>query len=164
MAARHIQKHKIALVAALISIDTLPTAGHEARYAPDVLHGFNESAVCIRSNHKPSQWCAAFHVLLRTRRHETLAFLLGANFGFSFKSESIAEAIGASESELRNIAGCATLARLRYEKIKSELKLKDADVAELLNISPGKFAAWKARTETNDFDRSVTGTTRQIKL
>jgi hypothetical protein len=89
---------------------------------------------------------------------------LGLNFGFSFRSESTAESLGTFEGELGTVAKCAVIARLRYEDLKRDLGLTDANVTQVLRIAPEKFCAWKARAETSDPDRSVTGQRSQMKL
>jgi hypothetical protein len=98
----------------------------------------------------------AFKALFRARHGESVAFFLGANFGFSFRSESTAEAMGASQDELRRVAECAALARVEFERLKKRVGITDAELIKLLGVSRAKFLGWKARTATHDFDESVT--------
>lgn len=156
---------KIAALTIVMAIaGAVARAGDSSSYATDIVRGFNESGRCISNTHKSSEWCVAFSDLIRKHKTATSAFLLGANFGFSFKSESSAEGMATSETELRRVAECAALARLRYEAIKRKLGVNDSDIAKLLNIRAGKFAAWKARTATHDLDRSVICTGHSTEL
>ena len=123
----------------------------------EIREGFRQSVACISTNRHPSEWCVLFRqMVFRKEAKNTSAFLLGANFGFSFKSESTAESSGATEDELRKVAACAANARLAYEQNKAELRVRDQDIINILKISPGQFAGWKARLSTGDPDNSVT--------
>jgi len=123
----------------------------------EIREGFRQSVACITTNRYPSEWCVRFRQLIfREEAKNTSAFLLGANFGFSFKSEPTAESSGANEDELRKVAACAANARLAYELNKAELRVTDRDIINILKVSPGQFAGWKARLSTGDPDNSVT--------
>ena len=91
-------------------------------------------------------------------------FLLGANFGFSFRVESTAEAVGASQDELRRLAMYATLTRLEFQKKKKHLYLTDAEVIKLVGIDARRFGEWKARCVTVDTDDSVLKNQHGINL
>jgi hypothetical protein len=164
MAAHSILKNKTILIIGLIGIGVLAADAHEPGNDADIVRGFYESAGCIRTDQSPSQWCFEFETFLKSRAHATAAFVLGASFGFSFRSESIAEAAGAFEPELRHLAAYAAMSRLRYEEMKTSLNLTDEDVITVLGIRPAKFAAWKARAATADRDRSVTRAVLGIDL
>ena len=122
----------------------------------EIREGFRQSVACISTNHPPSEWCVLFrHLIFRKEAKDTPAFLLGANFGFSFESELTAENSGANQDELRKVAACAANARLAYEQNKADLRVVDQDVIKVLKISPSQFANWKARLSTGDPDDSV---------
>src|SRR2546421_3729721 len=92
-------------------------AAHSASLRPgetaDILRGYSCARLCIRTDQSPAEWCVRFRqVIIRKEAKNSSAFLLGANFGFSFKSESTAESSGANEDELRKVAACAANARL----------------------------------------------------
>jgi hypothetical protein len=164
MVAHSIRKNKRTFLIGLVVISVLPGYAHEGTYGPEIVRGFYESASFIRTDRPPSQWCSEFKAFIKSHDDAKPAFVLGASFGFSFRSESIAEAAGASQVELRQVAAYAAVSRLRYETIKTSLKLTDADIVTLLGIRTAKFAAWKARATTADPDGSVTRAARGIDL
>src|SRR6266404_4048729 len=104
MAAHSITKNKTIFTLGLICFGVLAADAREGAYDADIVRGFYESATFIRTDRPPSQWCSEFEALLKSHEHSRPAFVLGASFGFSFRSESIAEAAGASEVELRHVA------------------------------------------------------------
>ncbi len=164
MAAHNVRKNKTIFIVGSICFGVLVAEAHEPIYDADIVRGFYESARCIRTDQPPSRWCLEFEKFLKSRAHATPAFVLGASFGFSFRSESIAEATGASEAELRRVAASATVSRVQYEAMKKSLNLTDKDVIMVLGIRPAKFDAWKARATTADPDGSVTRAARAIDL
>jgi hypothetical protein len=144
----------IALVGAALS-SACPAADRV-----DVLRGFSSAVECIRGDERPAEWCAAFQLLLERSGSEGTAFQLGANIGFSFCSEPAAEGTGAPDAELKAVAISALRARLRYEALKRQIGVCDADVARLLKISLTRLAAWKARAQTADRDESLVRSSR----
>jgi hypothetical protein len=153
------------LGAVLLPLGIFAAANSESSDNIEIQRGFAKSVLCIKSGEIPSQWCGAFHNLIRvSTTRSTAAFLLGANFGFSFASESAAERVGADQNELLRVAKCAATARVDYERIKKELHLTDADVSRILKISPKRFAAWKSRSLTSDDDNSIEAETHGITL
>jgi hypothetical protein len=139
---------------ALSRISALPSVD----VTSEIQRGFSVSLKCIRGGVTASQWCRDFQKVVANEMRMCPsgdAFLLGANFGFSFRSESTAEAIGTSDDELRHVAACATNSRVEFEKIKKRLGLTDAELIELLGVDRAKFLAWKARAATTDRDNSV---------
>jgi hypothetical protein len=121
--------------------------------AADMRRGYQASARCIEGGRRPAEWCRRFQLLRKTSSSES--FLLGANFGFSFHAETSAEGIGATQDELRMVVTQAASSRVTFEAQKANLRLTDADVVAMLGINLRQFAAWKARVETADQDRSV---------
>src|SRR5258708_7332734 len=164
MAAHSTRKNKVTFLIGLLGISLIAADAGEGTDDADIVRGFYESATCIRTDRPPSQWCSEFEALLKSHDHSRPAFVLGASFGFSFRSEPIAEAAGASEVELRHVAAYATVSRVRYEAMKTSLKLTDAHIVTLLGIRPAKFTAWKARAATSDHDRSFPSSLRGIDL
>ena len=137
------------------AVGALPSAGDTA----EILRGYAAGKACVQGDKLPSEWCTAFRRLIAQESSQRAAFWLGVEFGFSFISDSAAEDAAVDELQLRRVAECATVARLRYEQAKHRLGLTDADVASLLKINAEKFRAWKARADTIDPDRSVRNTT-----
>ena len=125
----------------------------------EIIRGFRESAECIRGDTNPNQWCDDFQTMLREHailNDDTIAFRLGATFGFSFRAESEAEGASTSSEELRWVAEHAALARVDFEHAKSVLNLTDSDIAQLLQIGRRRFSNWKMRLVTSDRDTSGT--------
>jgi hypothetical protein len=138
-----------------------------AHIANEIQRGFTASGKCFRGGVLPSQWRVDFQRLLYANarvQRDTDGFLLGANFGFSFRVESLGEGIGAQQDELRQLAVWAAMARLSYEEKKKTLRLSDAEIVRTLGISEKKFADWKARNITGDTDRSVLKDQRGLGL
>jgi hypothetical protein len=121
--------------------------------AADIRRGYQASARCIQGGERPTEWCRSFQRLRKGPSSDP--FLLGANFGFSFRAETSAEGVGATQDELRMVAMQAASARVTFEAHKANLRLTDSDVVSILGINLLQFAAWKARVETADQDRSV---------
>lgn len=135
--------------------------------ADAIRRGFYASGKCIHGGAPPLQWYLNFQRMLFENaqfRSDSVGFLLGANFGFSFRVESNAEAVGASQDELRRLAMYAALTRLEFEKKKKQLHLSDAEVIKLVGIDARKFGEWKARSLTIDTDPSVLKNQRGINL
>lgn len=143
------------LIVGIAFADTLANGPTLSRsdVAADMRRGYQASARCIEGGRRPAEWCRRFQLLRKASSSEP--FLLGANFGFSFSAETSAEGIGATQDKLRMVAMQAASSRVTYEAQKSNLRLTDADVVAMLGIKLHQFAAWKARVETTDHDRSV---------
>ena len=139
----------IAFADTLAERPTLPRSD----VAADMRRGYQASVRCIEGGRPATEWCRRFQLLRKPS--SSASFLLGANFGFSFNAETSAEGVGATQDELRMVAMQATSCRLTFEAQKANLRLTDADVIAMLGINLRQFAAWKARVETADQDRSV---------
>jgi hypothetical protein len=126
--------------------------------ANEIRRGFDASTLCFQARKHPFQWYSKFQRILAEnaqRGRDTAGFLLGVTFGFSFTVELRADASGAPENELRDLAIHSTVARLGFENKKKQLGLTDAEVIRLLGVDERKFAEWKNRALTSDTDRSV---------
>jgi hypothetical protein len=145
----------VCLIVGMAFADTLaerPTLSR-SDIAADMRRGYQASARCLQGGPRPAEWCRRFQLLRKAS--SSAPFLLGANFGFSFRAETSAEGIAATQDELRTVAMQAASSRVTYEAQKTNLRLTDADVVAMLGINLRQFAAWKARVETADQDRSV---------
>ena len=145
----------VCLMVGIAFADTLaerPTLSR-SDVAADMRRGYQASARCIQGGRRPAEWCRRFQLLRKAS--SSAPFLLGANFGFSFSAETSAEGIGATQDELRMVAMQAASSRVTFEAQKANLRLTDVDVIAMLGINLRQFAAWKARVETADQDRSV---------
>src|SRR5205085_2661868 len=107
-------------LALLVSVLAAPCSfGERGESTDDLRRGYVAGVQCVESSNVPSHWCVTFRDLISSQtKMDNPDFLLGAYFGFSFKSEESAERLGASEGELTRVSGCALTARVTYEKIK----------------------------------------------
>jgi hypothetical protein len=135
--------------------------------ASEIKRGFQISGLCIRGSERPLHWYANFRKMLgddRKHRDDSPGFLLGANFGFSFRAEASAEQAGARQDELQRLAAYALVTRLEFERLKKHLGLTDANVIQLVGVSAQRFAEWRNRAATNDNDTSVVKNQRELQL
>jgi hypothetical protein len=152
----------VSLLLATLVLSNLPIDSRAdsppVEVANEIRRGFHASALCFQSGKHPLVWYSKFQRILAKnaqRDRDTDGFLLGVTFGFSFRVELSAEAVGAPETELRDLAIHSTVARLGFENKKKQLGLTDADVVRLLDVDEKKFTEWKNRVLTPDTDRSV---------
>ena len=157
--------NKVLFLTALIVLNATAASEPGSGLLVDVQRGFYESAKCITGGVDPLQWYVCFQNLVDEEVHPVaLGFLIGANFGFSYRAEATAEAIGANDATLLQIAEHALVARLRFERLKQLVGASDMDVISALGIRPQQFSNWKSRAITGDRDPSVTGTQRGVEL
>ncbi|MEP6699434.1 MAG: hypothetical protein ABJB09_06855 [Verrucomicrobiota bacterium] len=133
-------------------------ASLSADVSKEIQRGFAAAGKCFRGSVPASRWHGDFQKLLSENaaaHRDSDGFLAGANFGFSYRIESNGEGISAMQAELHQLAAWAALARVAFEDKKKSLGLSDAELIQLLAISKGKFAHWKARVSTRDTDQSI---------
>ena len=155
----------LAVVSLLLTTLVLPNLPTDSRggsppidVAKEIRRGFHASASSFQAGKHPRQWYLNFQRILAEnaqRSRDTAGFLLGVTFGFSFSVELSADAVGAPENELRDLAIHSTVARLGFENKKKQLGLTDAEVIRLLGVDARQFSKWKNRALTSDTDRSV---------
>ena len=171
---RNVNLRNAAIAASVVIGTTLCTmteidasGSPKAGLAREIQRGFHVSGSCIHDGESPLQWCVNFQKALLENappHRDSDGFLLGAKFGFSFRLESSAEAVGVTQDELRRLAAYATLMRLDFEERKRRLGFSDAEIVKIVGVSAKNFAEWKARALTTDVDRSVVKKQRGLGL
>jgi hypothetical protein len=161
----HTLTNKVVLLLALIALNASAAFRADSGLLLEIQRGFHESAKCITGGVDPLQWYVCFQNLIDEEVQPTSpGFLIGANFGFSYRAETTAEAVGASDATLLQIAEHALVARLRFERLKQLVGASDMDVISALDIRPQQFSNWKSRAVTQERDRSVIRTQRGVEL
>lgn len=161
----HTLTSKVGLLLALIVLNASAASQADSGLLFEIQRGFHESAKCIAGGVDPLQWYVCFQNLIDEQVQPTSpGFLIGANFGFSYRAETTAEAIGATDVTLLQIAEHALVARLRFERLKQLVGASDTDVISALGIHPQQFSNWKSRAVTQDRDQSLIGAQRGVEL
>jgi hypothetical protein len=134
----------------------------------EVRRGFNAATYATRIVDNPESWAANIEktvFIARTHHTNSGAFMLGIQFGFSYRVDEFRRNKETKNRDaLRILVAEGTLARLEYEDSKRALGVSDADVVRILNIPISSFATWKASDETTDFDRTVVDPTRWLRI
>jgi hypothetical protein len=157
--------NKVLFLTALIVLNATASSEPDSGLLVDVQRGFYESAKCITGAVDPLQWYVCFQNLIDEEVQPIApGFLIGANFGFSYRAETTAEAIGANDATLLQIAEYALVARLRFERLKQLVGANDMDVMSALGIRPQQFSNWKSRAVTQDRDPSLITSQRGVEL
>lgn len=150
---------------ALVVLNASTASEPDSGLLVDIQRGFYESARCITGDVAPLQWYVCFQNLIDEEVQPIApGFLIGANFGFSYRAETTAEAMAANDATLLQIAEHALVARLSFERLKQLVGTCDMDVISALGIRPQQFSNWKNRALTQDRDPSLIGTERGVQL
>jgi hypothetical protein len=124
----------------------------------DIHKGFRAGTQCLTAEGRVKDWIQNFNRLYEANLYSE--FLLGLEFGFSFKGEELLRTkLKASDAEIKLLAIEATKARLAFEARKNTLKLTNAEVITVLALDPAAFANWKKSVSTADKDESDLNTT-----
>jgi hypothetical protein len=137
---------------------SMPVA--DSRFSVELRRGFNAATYATRDPAHPENWVQNFEESLQTgeRIHtNSAAFVLGAQFGFSYRIAEFdrEDQTLPSQQFHRALAMRGALARLKYEEKKRVLEITDSDVVRLLNIPAVSFSLWKSSVTTSDDDSTV---------
>jgi hypothetical protein len=142
-----------------------PTA---ATFSVELRRGFNAAMYATDDSGHPEKWVKNFERVLRIgdQNHtNSNAFVLGAQFGFSYRVAELERTDQTLSSEqLRTVVVQGTLARLKCEERKRALGATDADLVRILRIPISSFAAWKSSVVTTDDDTTVIDSRRWLLL
>ena len=142
-----------------------PTA---ATFSVEMRRGFNAATYATTESRHPEKWIANLERALRIGERNctnSSAFILGAQFGFSYRVAEFERRDQSLFSEpLRGLVIYGTLARLKCEDRKRALGVTDANLVRVLRIPFSSFAAWKCSVVTSDDDTTVIDPRRWLLL
>ena len=158
------------LVVATASLShTSIAAESAATFSVELRRGFNAATYATRDSEHPEQWIANFERAIsigERNRTNSDAFVLGAQFGFSYRIAEFERCNQQtfSPDQLRTLVVQGTLARLQYEERKRALGATDACLVSVLHIPIESFALWKSSVSTPDDDTTVIDPRRWLPL
>ena len=135
----------LAVATPVLAIDLNAPAVKQVTVGSEIRRGFDGARFCTRGDF--NGWHDKFEAMLfenEQRNADTEAFLLGANFGFSYYSLASVQSHGDDTSvEVSFLRIFTKAARQTFEKKQKEMQLSDEELIRLLSIEPKNFQIWK---------------------